>query len=412
MITNYKKVNECRICDSKELETYIDFGDMPLVNSLQKPGEENDTEKFPLAVNFCGNCSLSQLTVSVNPEILFSNYLYRSSISSSFGKHCGDLADELNYKTLKKDDLVIDLASNDGYLLDYFKIKGNKVLGIDPAKNLAKIANQRGINTLDQFWDEPFSKKVFEEYGPAKIITAFNVLAHVPDINSFVRGAKNVLDENGYFIIESPHIQKLLDNSEFDTIYHEHVSYLSVKSVQKLMDINDLRIAKVKKFPIHGGSVRFYVEHKNSKNTSDGSLEKILEEEKVGGIHSIEGYQKLEKKVKKVKENLLSTLQPLKNSSKKICAFGASAKGNILLNYCHIDNNLISFIFDDTPEKQGLIFPGTRIPIVSREEIKRIGPEYLVLLAWNFAEEMMAKTKEFSDNGGRYIIPLPELKII
>ena len=407
----YQVVDSCRVCKGHNLEIYLDLGNMPLVNSLEKPqGLKKD--KFPLAVNFCHDCSLSQLTISVNPKILFSDYPYRSSVSNEFGRHCDDLANELNEEKLQRGDLVVDLASNDGYLLEFFQKRGNKVLGIDPAKNLVEIANKKGIKTLEEFWNYETSQKVLDEFGSPRLITAFNVFAHVPEIQSFTKGVKNLLGPNGYFIIESPHVQNLVENSEFDTIYHEHVSYLSAKAVKTLMDNNGLRIAKIKKFPIHGGSIRFYIEHAEGKDTSDGSLEKTLEEEEEKGIHSIKVYKEINKNAEKIKKDLVTLLKDLNGNSKKICAFGASAKGNILLNYCGLDNSLVDYVFDDTPEKQGFIFPGTKIPIVSRNNFEKIKPDYLILLAWNFAKELIKKTEDFRVNGGKYIIPIPQVSIL
>lgn len=408
----YREVKECRVCKSKDLVSYLDLGNMPLVNRVIEEKEIPSEKKYPLNVLFCRDCNLSQLSMIVNPEILFRNYVYRSSISDSFRKHCSNLAEELNNDILKKGELIVDIASNDGCLLMPFKERKNRVLGIDPAINLAEIANKSGIETLAEFWELGIAKKVLRDYGPAKVITAFNVFAHVHDSHSFLEGVKTLLDDNGYFIIEVPHLYNLVEKTQFDTVYHEHLSYILVKPLNRLMKEHKMRIAKVKKFDMHGGSIRLYVEKQDKQDTSDGSTQRIVQEEEGVGLYNIGAYIGVRREVNRLKNNLVTILKELKSCGKSISAFGASAKGNILLNYCGIKRDLVNYIFDDTPEKQNKLFPGVHIPIISRDKLYEIKPDYLMLLAWNFAEEMMGKTQDFKEKGGKYIIPVPELKII
>lgn len=410
-MNKFKKITKCRVCKSRNLVCYLNLGQTPLANSFLKKSEVKNEKKFPLEVLLCKDCYFSQLSIVVDPEILFRNYAYNSKHAATFKTHCEELAQELNRKILKKGELVIDIASNDGSLLKFFKQKKNTVLGIDPARNLARKANQAGIETIPEFWDERFARELLKKKGKAKVITAFNVFAHVDDMHSFVEGAKTMLDENGYLIIESPHILPMLKNTEFDTIYHEHLSYLSLKPLKKLMRSHGLRIAKVKKFDIHGGSIRMYIEHAN-KNTSDGSLEKIIQEEETSGVYSLMRYNKYQKQVEKVKNDLVSMLSRLKEEGCKISAFGASAKGNTLLNYCNIDNTTIDFIFDRTLEKQNRLYAGVHIPIIDPSNIEKNKPDYLLLLAWNFAAELMEKTKTHQKRNGKYIIPIPKVKVI
>lgn len=413
MQEDYTEVKQCRVCDSTNLKTYIDLGEMPLVNEfLTSPSKFATEKKFPLAVNYCEDCSFSQLTGSVNPEVLFRNYVYRSSISNSFGTHCKSLCDELGQTLSLNGDLVVDIASNDGYLLRPFKAAGNRVLGVDPARNLADIANASGIETIPEFWNEAVGKRLAEDYGPAKVITAFNVFAHVPDVQGFVKGVKHMLDPRGYFIIESPHLQSLVEKGEFDTIYHEHASYLSVKPLAQLMDNHGLRLARAKRTPLHGGSIRMYVEHKESPDTSDGSTQRIIEEEKIAGLHHFEGYEVLRNTAERIKSDLVSKLTELKAGGKKVAGFGASAKGNILLNFANVGTELVGCVFDDTPEKQNKFYPGVHIPVLSRDKMDEVNPDYLILLPWNFKKELMEKTAEFNKNGGKYLIPIPKLEII
>lgn len=407
----FKKITKCRTCNSKNLIGYLDLGQMPLANGFLKKNEIRNEKRFPLEVILCKDCYFSQLSVVVDPELLFRNYSYCSRHSKTFKIHCQELAEELNKKILQKDELVVDIASNDGSLLKFFKKKGNKVLGVDPARNLARKANRAGIETIAEFWSDKFAKELLPKKGKAKVITAFNVFAHVDDMHSFVKGAKTILDENGYLIIESPHILPMLCNTEFDTIYHEHLSYLSLKPLEKLMSSHGLRIAKVKKFDIHGGSIRMYIEHEH-KNTSDGSLEKVIREETTHNVYSLRYYHKFQSQVDKIRQDLVDTLLKLKQQGKMISAFGASAKGNTLLNYCKIDNITIDWIFDRTLEKQNRLYAGVHIPIIDPSNIEKIKPDYLLLLAWNFAPELMSKTVSHQKRGGKYIIPVPKVKVI
>jgi 2-polyprenyl-3-methyl-5-hydroxy-6-metoxy-1,4-benzoquinol methylase len=409
---DYKKIEECRICKSPELVSYLNLGNMPLVNRVLTTEEVSLEKKYPLDVLLCKDCNLSQLSVVVNPEVLFRNYVYRSSISDSFRNHCRTLAERLNTDVLGKGDLIVDIASNDGCLLRPFKEKGNRVLGIDPAINLAKLANDSGIETIPEFWDPSQAKKILKEYGPAKVITACNVFAHVDDVHLFLKGIKTLLADDGYFIIEAPHLYNLVEKTEFDTVYHEHLSYLLVKPIERLTRQHDLRLARVEKLDIHGGSLRFYIEKRHKEDTFDGSVQRVMEEEENAGLHSIGAYIGLKRQVDGLKNNLATILGELKSLGKNISGFGASAKGNILLNYCGLNDKTIDYIFDDTPEKQGKLYPGVHIPIISRDTLLEKQPDYLMILSWNFADEMMRKTRDYKQRGGKYLIPVPHLKII
>jgi hypothetical protein len=296
-------------------------------------------------------------------------------------------------------------------LLKPFRDRGNRVLGIDPAINLAQVANQCGIETLPEFWTPELAKEIRNKYGPAKAITAFNVFAHVDDLHSFVRGVKIALDDDGFFIIESPHILDLIEKNEFDTIYHEHLSYLSLKPIQRLVSQYDMKISTVEKHDIHGGSIRIYIEH-DTKNRSDGSFQDVLDKEEKLGIYNPFSYLGFREQVEKVKNTLLEIVGDIHQKGKTIDSFGACAKGNILLNYCGINNDLIGCVYDHTPEKQGKLTPGTHIPVVHPDLLSERKPDYLFLAAWNFAKEIMGKTQDYKNNGGKYIIPIPRPTII
>jgi len=408
-----KELKKCRVCGNAKLTRYLDLGHTPLANSfITKNDLERQEDKFPLRVVLCEECYLSQLDVVVNPEVLFKNYVYRSSISKSFQEHCRNLAEELNNCGLvNKNSLIVDIASNDGTLLKQFKER-NKVLGVEPATNIGKIANESGIKTVEEFWNENTAKRILKEYGKAKVITAFNVFAHVDDIHSFVKGIKILLDKDGYFIMECPHLLKLIEKVEFDTIYHEHLSYFLAKPLQKIMELHNMRVAKIEEFEMHGGSIRVYVEHKERSDRSNNSMQNVIFKEERAGLYNKKIYLDFSEKVKKIKETLVNIISNLKKEGKVIAGFGASAKGNTLLNYSNINNHLIDYILDATPEKQEKWTPGMHIPVIHSNQLMERKPHYLLLLAWNFAIEIMDKTKPYKNQGGKYIIPVPKVSVI
>jgi len=406
----YRKLTRCRICNSEDLIKYLDLGATPLANSLlDEKNLDKKESRFPLEVLYCNNCSLSQLSIVVDPKVLFSEYVYRSSISKTFESHCRQMAETVSNMMDGKGNLIVDIASNDGCLLQQFKDCGFRTLGIEPAENLVKIAQAIGIETEGLFWDMDAAEKILKKYGKAKVITATNVLAHVDDLGEFLKAVNVLLDENGLFIVEVPYLHDLLAKNEFDTIYHEHLSYFLVKPLQTLYRKNGLAINKIEKFQIHGGSIRIYASNDSSK--SDKSIDEFLSMEKNSGLYSIEAYKSFDNKVKNIKEDLIKLLKELKSQNKKVAAYGASAKGNTLLNYCNANKDLIKFIVEDTPEKQNKFAPGSRIPIKDASYLEKENPDFLVMLAWNFAKEIMQKTEGFRKRGGKYIIPIPEVKV-
>ncbi len=407
----FRRATKCRVCGGADFTKYLDLGSLPLANNLITESQIPAEEKFPLEVLFCNSCAFSQLSIVVNPDMMFRNYVYRSSISRVFSEHCADIARELQGSPLARGDLVLDIASNDGCMLKEFKSLGSRALGVDPAINLAKIASAQGIETIPEYWSPQLAGELEKKHGKAKVVIAVNVFAHIDDLHSMVEGVKKILSPGGYFIIESPHLQSLIAHTEFDTIYHEHLSYLLIAPLEGLMRAHGMRIAKVKKSDIHGGSIRMYIEHGGGRDTSDGSVQDAISGEQKAGLHSARTYLSFGKKVDGIKNALRSLLAKLKAEGKTISAFGASAKGNTLLNYCKITAKEIGCIFDDTPEKQGKLYPGVHIPIVAGSELMQKKPDYLLLLAWNFSAEIMQKTRDYKAAGGKYILPIPEVKI-
>ena len=408
------KLERCRVCGSAGLSKYLDLGKLPLANRFVKSVSEEEP-RFPLEVLYCGNCGLSQLSLVVDPKVLFSYYPYRSSISKTFQKHCSEMAEVAKqYFPNMGDTLVVDIASNDGCLLNEFGKKGFKVLGVDPAENIARIANERGIETLCEFWNAETAEKIIER-GKAKIITATNVFAHVHDVNGFVANAKKALAKDGMLIFEFHYAGDLIGKAEFDTIYHEHLSYFLLRPLIFLFKKHGMRIFDVKIFPVHGGALRIYAVNQENPIKDKASVEELLDSERKNGLDRIETYSKFRGKVEKIRGDFRGLMRKLKGEGKLVAGFGAAAKGNTLLNYCGTGSGYIKFIVDETPEKQGLFYAGTKIPIRGIEAISREKPDYIIIFPWNFSGEIIAKidqVKEFREKNGKYIIPIPEVRIV
>ena len=406
-------IGKCLGCETKLPGAFLDLGEMPLANSYVEPkNQDREETAYRLAVAYCPKCHLVQLTHRVAPEDLFSNYLYFSSFSDAFLKHAEDMVESLTSQaTLDVSSLVVEIGSNDGYLLRFFKQRGIPVLGIEPAKNIAKVANQRGIPTLDIFFGSSSVNKILREKGQADIIIGNNVLAHVPLINDFLLSVNNCLKPTGSAVFEFPYLKDLLDHTEFDTIYHEHVFYYSLSAIKILAERAGLKLYDVSKQGIHGGSLRVFLQKEGEHKVSD-SVKKMLLEEEQYGITDKDLYSNFGEKVEKLRAKLVELLQELKRAGKTIAAYGAAAKGNTLLNYIGVDNSVIDFVVDRSPHKQGFLLPGTRIPILHQDELLERMPDYTLILAWNFAEEILAQQAEYRRRGGRFIIPIPQVRVV
>ena len=413
---DYKKVESCRVCKSYRLRSYLNLGSVPLCNSLQK-SEYEQVEKYPIEVLFCEDCYLSQLSIVVDPKILYSDYVYHSSVSQTFKEHCYQMALTLKSEFVFTEfPLVLDIASNDGCLLREFKRAGfTRLLGFEPAKNIGTYETSYKLDELicvvNDFFCEASARSVKGDAGggQASIITATNVFAHVDDLDDFLRGVKWFLHDNGVFVVEVPYLKHLIQKNEFDTIYHEHLSYFLLKPLVKLFERHGLPIFRVEEYPIHGGSIRIYA---SLNRPVESSVTDMLRDEELAGLYNIKTYEEFNRMVMHLTEGFCTMMEMFYYECKKVVAYGASAKGISLLNYCGIKNHMITCIIDDTPDKQGKLTPGSLIPIVSYPYFEAVKPDVIVLLAWNFAEELMAKTKWHKDKGGHYVIPVPELKII
>lgn len=399
----------CRVCDST-IEKLFSMGNMPLVNSFLKKADIASEKKYDLTVGFCPNCCLVQLMNTVSPEDLFKKYLYFSSTSSSFLEHCkktaGSLAERLG---LTSKSFVLEIASNDGAMLEYFKKLGMGILGVDPAKNIAEVANNRGIPTLPEFFNLELAKRLSREGRQADLVYGANVLAHVPEILDFAEGVKTILRPKGTAVFEFPYIGGLLEN-KFDTIYHEHVFYYSLIALNNLFRKTNLQIYDVGRIPVQGGSLRIFASHENVFPISS-ALHNLEREEFKNRFNSLATYRGIERRIKKLRGELIVLLERLKKEGKRIAAYGAPAKGNILLNYFGIKKYL-DFIVDKSLAKQGLYTPGTHLRVYPVEKIYEERPDCLLILCWNIYEEVIKQLNDYKENGGMFIIPVPKVKII
>lgn len=404
----------CRICQSKDLTKFLDLGFTPPADDFLFPERLEEPEAhYPLEVFICDNCSLIQLGYVVPPEILFQkDYPYEMSITKTGVKHFYSFAEAVSSRfSLSSDDLVIDIGSNVGVLLQGFKNQGAKVLGIDPARNICEIARSRGIETIDDFFSEDLARKVVKEHKKAKIVTGTNVVAHINDHYSLMRGLDILLDKKGVFIFEAPYLVNLIENLEYDTIYHEHLSYLSIKPMNVLVYKFGMEIFDVEQVDIHGGSLRYFIARKNTYPISK-NVNKFLKLEKAKKVYEIDTLKNFAKSVQRNREELTWMLKSIKRKGKRIVGVSAPAKGMTLLNYCRIGPETLDFITEKARLKIGRYTPGTHIPIVPDSELIKKRPDYALLLAWNFADEIIRNLKDYKDAGGKFIIPIPKPRII
>ena len=412
-MSDYKYSTECRSCGNKYIRDFLDLGEQPLVNSLLKKEDlDKPEETYPLTLAVCGQCTLVQIRETVDPRKLFSDYVYFSSQSKTMVESARECVNRVIIdEKLNKDSLAVELASNDGYLLQHYVKGGIPVLGIDPAENIAKIANDAGIRTLPEFFTTEFADAMVKDEMFADVVHANNVLAHVADTNGFVAGIKKILKPSGLAIVEVPYIGNFIENAEFDTTYHEHLCYFSFTSIDKLFRQNGLKIVKVERLPIHGGSLRVFA--RKSSYWVDGSVDEIWKEEKAKGIElghyyfgGFGGGPSFERRVYDKMEKFWAKVKELSETG-TVAAYGAAAKGNTLLNY-HCDGRdptLIAFIVDSTPAKQGKWSPGAHIPIVSPHFFLDHYPKHCIILPWNFASEIAGKEHQFVSEGGKFWVP-------
>lgn len=408
--TNYKKRKDCRICNSEELEKILDLGETPLANAFVGGNDLNKKEsRFPLTVHYCKNCSLVQVPDVVHPKILFSDYYFLTSASSPsidhFIKYSKDI---LNRFIKSQNDLVVDIGGNDGVLLNELKNKC-KVLNVEPAKNIAEISRKKGIETLNDFFTKKVTSKILKDYGKVKVVTANNIIAHTDTVKELFDGVADLIAEGGVFIFEAHWVRNLIEEGGFDQVYHEHLCYYSLHALSYLVESVGLKIFDVITVPMQGESLRVYVS-KNIKPKT--SVNEFLKREKKLGLNKLKTFSTFSEKVLKNRQKTIDLLNSLKDNGKKIVGYGAPAKGSTLLNFYGIDGKIIDYIIDTTPLKQGMFTPGTHIPIYSPDKINQSKPDYILILAWNYADAILKKEDKLRKQGVKFIIPVPEVKIV
>ncbi len=408
------KVEKCRICGSNDLHFFLRLGKTPLANNFIKPEKADEKEAaYPLEVCLCKNCGLVQLGYVVPPEIMFKEYIYFSSTSETIRAHFASLASEVLEQFSRKNDLIVEIASNDGVLLKNFLGRDIRALGVEPATNVAAVANKAGVETLNEFFNSKTAKRILAERGSASAIIANNVFAHIPDLHDFADGLRTLLAPDGTLIIEFPYLCDLYENLEFDTVYHEHLSYYSLKPVMHLFEKYGMELFDARKFPVHGGTMRIYAQKKGGRHpVNKERLKGFLARERKLGLYSTESWDAFAKRVENLKIDLVSMLLRLKKEGKKIAIYSAPAKGNTLLNYCRIGNEVVDYAVDKSQHKQGLLTPGMRIRVFGLNMLEERKPDYLLILAWNFADEIMKQQADFKKAGGHFIIPVPSPRII
>lgn len=408
------KKPQCRFCNETLSVTFANLGMSPLSNSYITPAQLQTMEPFyPLHAWVCSKCLLVQLQEFESPKEIFTDYAYFSSYSDSWLDHCSAYADQM-VRTLEltPNARVVELASNDGYLLQYFKAKNIPVLGIEPAKNVARVAIDKGIPTEVLFFGTETAQDLKNRGHSADLLIGNNVLAHVPNLNGFVRGMKTLLKDTGVITMEFPHLLRLMEDNQFDTIYHEHFSYFSLTTVEKVFAHHGLTIFDVESLPTHGGSLRIYARHtENSARPITPRVKKLKDAEEHKGLLDIGTYQDFSNKVKATKRGLLEFLIQAKENGKSIVGYGAPAKGNTLLNYCGVGADFLDYTVDRNPHKQGHFLPGTHIPIEKPEKIATTRPDYLLILPWNLKTEISSQMSIIREWDGKFVVPIPKIEI-
>jgi SAM-dependent methyltransferase len=406
--------HECRLCGAKLTRTFVDIGMSPLCESYVPEAQLDGPETFyPLHVRLCDSCLLVQLPAYVSGEDIFSDYAYFSSYSDSWVAHAKRYAETMSARLgLTRDSLVTEVASNDGYLLQHFQAAGIPVLGVEPAANVAEAARARGIRTEVQFLGADTGREIAKRHGQADLVAANNVFAHVPDIRGFAAGLRALVKDDGLVTLEFPHLLRLIERRQYDTIYHEHYSYLSLLTSSRALATAGLRVVDVEELSTHGGSLRVHARPDDAAGEPAERVKAVLAAEEAAGLHTVTGHEEFAPAVLKIKSDLLGFLLSAAREGKSVAGYGAPGKGNTLLNHCGIRSDLLSYTVDRSPVKQGKYLPGTHIPIYAPERLEQTRPDYILVLPWNLRQEISSQLGYVRSWGGRLVFPIPELEIV
>jgi len=404
----------CRFCGAALSETMVDLGETPLANAYIAADQAAGYEpRFPLHVYVCTTCFLAQLPAHETPDAIFGDYAYFSSYSQSWLDHAERYAEAMIERfDINPTDRVVEIASNDGYLLQFFKARGIPVLGIEPAANVAAAAQANDIPTLVQFFGTEAAQGLANARKTADLLVANNVLAHVPDLNDFVEGLRMALKWTGVLTIEFPHLLKLIEQNQFDTIYHEHFSYFSLTVAERVLKVHDLRIFDVEELPTHGGSLRIYACRDELDRETTSNVARIKQDEAKAGLQRMDTYRDFGRRAAAVGRDLRDFLTNAKSAGKSVAGYGAPAKGNTLLNYCGIGPELLPYTVDVSPHKQGRLLPGSHIPVEHPDVIAERKPDYLLVLPWNLTDEIISDMRHVRDWGGKFVVPIPDVKVL
>nr|WP_277816389.1 class I SAM-dependent methyltransferase [Neptunicella marina] len=407
-------MGKCRLCNNKLKHSFVDLGMSPLCETFIPPSQLNQPEVFyPLHAYVCEQCLLVQVHEFVSPDEIYQDYPYFSSYSDSWVEHahryCENIVQRLG---LDANSQVVEIASNDGYLLQHFVTQDIPCFGIEPATNVAEVARKKGINTENLFFGADTAQQLADKHGKADLLIGNNVLAHVPNLLDFIQGLHAMLSDDGVLTMEFPHLQQLIEQSQFDTIYHEHFCYLSLLVVEKAFAKHGLRIFDVEQLATHGGSLRIYACHNNAQQQTTAALDALRKQEKLAGLTELSTYLTFAEQVQQCKNQLLSFLINAKAQGKKVVGYGAPGKGNTLLNYCGIGPDLLSYTVDRSPHKQGKYTPGTRIPIYAPDKIFATQPDYVLILPWNLATEITQQMQDIKQWGAKFVLPVPTATVL